>query len=159
VQRSMATCSHPLRCKKALVANQSEHHCRREGLIVVRRRDWNSERWFAARRAANIIETIVRTWRSSRNRVEERDHAAHGQGERGSRASRSPSPIRLKERTAKKNRDPRPNSHPGRVDEEALRGIEHTAPRRRGRLLPKAEERQRRFGDDAGGDRQRCLHQ
>src|SRR5262249_47303635 len=62
-------------------------------------------------------------------------------------------------KNSKKNCKPRPNRHPGRIDEETLGGIEHAAPRRRGRLLAKAQKRQRRFGDDGGGDRERRLHQ
>src|SRR6516162_5254547 len=54
-------------------------------------------------------------------------------------------------KNGKKNCKPRPNRHPGRIDEETLGGIEHAAPRRRGRLLTKAQKRQRRFGDDGGG--------
>src|SRR6478736_6853322 len=60
---------------------------------------------------------------------------------------------------SKKNCKPRPNRHPGRIDEETLGGVEHATPRRRGRLLTKAQKRQRRFGDDGGGDRECRLHQ
>src|SRR5262249_5897976 len=40
-------------------------------------------------------------------------------------------------KNSKKNCKPRPNGYPGRIDEETLGGIEHAAPRRRGRLLAK----------------------
>src|SRR5215475_14818812 len=46
-------------------------------------------------------------------------------------------------KNSKKNCEPRPNRHPGRIGEETLGGIEHAAPRRRGRLLTKAQKRQR----------------
>ena len=57
------------------------------------------------------------------------------------------------------DRKARPDRHPRRLGQEALRRVEHAAPGRRGRLLAEAEERQRGFGDDGGGDRQRRLHQ
>src|SRR5438552_429185 len=62
-------------------------------------------------------------------------------------------------KNGEKNCQSRPHCHPRRIDQKALRGIEHAAPRRRGRLLAKAEEGQRRLGYDRGGDGKRRLHQ
>src|SRR5207248_6993479 len=53
------------------------------------------------------------------------------------------------------DRKPRPDRHPGRVGEEALRRIEHRAPGRRGRLLAEAEERKRGLRDNRGRNRKR----
>src|SRR5438477_561956 len=46
----------------------------------------------------------------------------------------------------------RPDGHPRRIDQKPLRRIEHTPPRRRGWLLPKAEKGQSRLGNNGGGD-------
>src|SRR5262249_41330255 len=56
-------------------------------------------------------------------------------------------------KNSKKNCKPRPNCHPGRIDEETLGGIEHAAQRRRWRLLAKSQKRQRRFGGGGGWKR------
>src|ERR1700730_15085409 len=56
-------------------------------------------------------------------------------------------------------REARPQRHPWRVGQEALRCIEHAAPGWGRRLLAEAEERQRRLGNDRCRNRKRRLHQ
>src|SRR5579871_3382769 len=46
------------------------------------------------------------------------------------------------------DRDPGPKREPRRLAQVLLRGVEHGAPRRRGRLGAEAEEAQGRLGDD-----------
>src|SRR5437868_3838901 len=61
-------------------------------------------------------------------------------------------------KNGEKNCQSWPDCHPRRIDQKALRGIKHAAPRGRGRLLAKAEEGQRCLGYDRGGDGKRRLH-
>src|SRR5256885_4459449 len=59
----------------------------------------------------------------------------------------------------REDRESRPPRHPRRRLEELLRGVEHRAPARRGRLHAQPEEREHRLRDDRDRNRDRGLYE